>query len=282
MMLRKYSLLSFLFYIFLLFNLNSFAEESCTADKSFCIETNQYDGGVSFTAKNNSAIDITSTIELKKSENIYSQINFPFTFTVTGNSSLQLGDIKQKNSKLAWRYNYRFYAVAGNVNAFHDNNYTYTLPYKVGTTYKIIQGYNGKYSHKGESAYSIDFSMPQGTNVLACREGVVVDIKNDSNTGGPDKKFGKFANYVVIKHSDKTLGSYLHLLKNSVTVQIGQTIKVGDIIGQSGNTGWSSGPHLHFWVFKAKNGKEKESIPVKFKVNNNSEILLEGKSYTAF
>jgi murein DD-endopeptidase MepM/ murein hydrolase activator NlpD len=65
-----------------------------------------------------------------------------------------------------------------------------------------------------------------------------------------------------------------------VKVAVGQTVEAGDVIGLSGNTGFSSGPHLHFSVFKAKDGKSRESIPISFRTDKGAETtLLTGQAY---
>jgi len=56
------------------------------------------------------------------------------------------------------------------------------------------------------------------------------------------------ANHILILHEDGTLGVYSHLSPNHTTVSFGQRVDAGTLIGYSGNTGYSSGPHLHFAV----------------------------------
>jgi murein DD-endopeptidase MepM/ murein hydrolase activator NlpD len=110
---------------------------------------------------------------------------------------------------------------------------------------------------------------------------VVVATKDDSNRGGPDHRFEGDANHVLIQHSDGTIGNYAHLTKNSVHVNVGQEVQPGDLLGYSGNTGFSSGPHLHFCVFKTKSGKERESIPIQFATSKGLGTLQYGESYSA-
>jgi murein DD-endopeptidase MepM/ murein hydrolase activator NlpD len=86
----------------------------------------------------------------------------------------------------------------------------------------------------------------------------------------------------LIQHSDGTIGNYAHLLKHGVRVSVGQKIAAGAVIGLSGNTGFSSGPHLHFSVFKTKDGRERESIPIRFGAANEAAgRLVSGKVYLA-
>jgi len=95
-------------------------------------------------------------------------------------------------------------------------------------------------------------------------------------------KYDQFNNYVLIRHEDGTLGHYCHLQKGGCLVKPGQLVKTGDAIARSGNTGFSSGPHLHFSVYKTKNGRERESIPVKFRTADDEILtLLNGRSYRA-
>ena len=80
---------------------------------------------------------------------------------------------------------------------------------------------------------------------------MVSQIKQDSDQGGTDASMEDKANLVVVLHSDHTYGEYVHLKKNGASVKPGDKVKAGDEIGQSGNTGFSAAPHLHFCVVKA-------------------------------
>ena len=124
--------------------------------------------------------------------------------------------------------------------------------------------------------------MPEGTPVLAARSGVVVRTKDDSDQGGSNMKFDAYNNFVLLQHDDGTLGHYCHLQKDSARVIVGQRVNAGEWIARSGNTGFSSGPHLHFCVFKTKNGRERESLPVRFQTADEKSVtLLAGRTYRA-
>src|ERR1700712_5744189 len=73
--------------------------------------------------------------------------------------------------------------VLGSEVTNNTDSYVYDLPFKAGTSHRIIQGYGGWFSHKNIAA--LDFYMPVGTPVYAAREGVIYSYKEDSNKGGP-------------------------------------------------------------------------------------------------
>ncbi|MDH6544547.1 M23 family metallopeptidase [Streptomyces sp. SPB4] len=94
------------------------------------------------------------------------------------------------------------------------------------------------WSHKHSGQ---DFAVPVGTPVKAAAAGTVV--KAGPNGGGDGPAYG---NAVVIKHANNTYSQYAHLSK--IQVRIGQKVSVHQQIALSGNTGNSSGPHLHFEI----------------------------------
>ena len=134
----------------------------------------------------------------------------------------------------------------------YDTLYNYNLPFLKGKRYKILQGQSTNFTHKGaRSKYAIDFKMNIGQTICAMRDGVVVAIKEDSNIGGRNEKYLNDGNYVMLYHKDGLFTQYVHLKKDGVMVALGDSIKKGQPIAYSGNTGMSTEPHLHFGVFKA-------------------------------
>ncbi|CAL9497044.1 M23 family metallopeptidase [Streptomyces sp. enrichment culture] len=109
------------------------------------------------------------------------------------------------------------------------NGYTLTASYNQG-------GAMWASKHSGQ-----DFAVPVGTPVKATHSGIVV--KAGPNGGGDGPAYG---NAIVIKHSNGTYSQYAHLSK--INVKIGSKVKTGQNIARSGNTGNSSGPHLHFEI----------------------------------
>mmetsp|Transcript_62111 Transcript_62111/g.140498 ORF Transcript_62111/g.140498 Transcript_62111/m.140498 type:complete len:372 (+) Transcript_62111:90-1205(+) len=111
-----------------------------------------------------------------------------------------------------------------------------------------IQGNHGASTHQGTLEYAFDFRLPVGTPIVASRDGVVAAIVSHFVKGGLDVRYRPRANFVAIQHADGTYARYFHLRHNGVTVKKGDRIAAGDPIGLSGNTGYSSTPHLHYDV----------------------------------
>lgn len=160
----------------------------------------------------------------------------------------------------------------------------YNLPYPGGMSFDVCQGNNHPgWTHVGLAAYAWDFCMPVGTPVLAARGGTVIAVRQNSNIGGWGAKFADDANYVVIDHGDGSSGLYMHLMLNGARVKVGDKVQTGQLIAYSGNTGWTSAPHLHFMVMKtAQDDDYTQSVPVLFTdVASNGGLPLEDNSYVS-
>jgi len=189
--------------------------------------------------------------------------------------------IREKIDK-SWRYQYRYRWRWGRDGARHDKSYVYRLPFEKGTKAFIIQGFKGRYSHGGEQKYAIDWAVPVGTPVYAARGGRIVAAESRYIRGGPSPDFLNTANYVVVKHDDGTFGNYLHFKRDGVVVQIGDNVRTGQLIGYSGNTGFSTQPHLHFHVYEPTDDWEAEPVKIRFTALEGHKIILkQGKKYTA-
>ncbi|RYG49815.1 MAG: M23 family metallopeptidase, partial [Chitinophagaceae bacterium] len=123
----------------------------------------------------------------------------------------------------------------------------YDLPFQKGKSFLLFQGYNGSSSHQNQNA--LDFPMPEGTEVLAARDGIVVKIVQHNTEHCESEACKQFNNYVIIMHSDGSYAYYAHIKQNGAKAKIGDKVKQGDVIAYSGNVGWSGGPHLHFACF---------------------------------
>lgn len=232
-----------------------------------------------FFVENLESTEVTATFDFQLT-NLKSSGGSSYTATYPPKKVTEAVALSPIRTDKQWSYNYVNHFTIGSTKAIHDDSVIYALPFAPGAEYKVTQGFNGSYSHSGADQYAIDWKMPCGSAVHAARAGVVAKVKVDSAVGGPDRKFEDKANYILIRHSDGTLANYAHLSKNGAEVKPGQIVEAGDLIGYSGNTGFTSGPHLHFSVFKTKTGKQRLSIPVKFQIANTHGInLVEGKTY---
>jgi hypothetical protein len=243
------------------------------------ISTEREGDSTHFFVENDELSEITMTFEMGL-VNMKGDVSFPHTATFAPGRKTEAFTLSPAGGSGKWEYCYTNYYKLGSQVAKHDDSFLYRLPYAPGDKYKVTQGYNGKFSHTGANQYAIDWDMPMGTLVYAARGGVVVRVKQDSDRGGASRAFDPYNNYVLIRHDDGTLGHYCHLLKNGCLVKEGQVVSIGEPIAHSGSTGFSSGPHLHFSVFKTRNGRERESLPVKFEVAAGQGMtLVSGKSY---
>lgn len=122
----------------------------------------------------------------------------------------------------------------------------YRLPYAPGRAYPVWRT-TSHYtrSNGGVGLFAIDIGMPIGTLLTASRAGVVVAAR-DSFPDGNDRDLQE--NYLMVQHSDGTVARYIHLMRGGVLVEIGDTVRQGQAVARSGNSGQTGGPHLHFDV----------------------------------
>jgi murein DD-endopeptidase MepM/ murein hydrolase activator NlpD len=118
---------------------------------------------------------------------------------------------------------------------------------------KLTQGAHGV-THRGRMEYAMDFKAAIGTPVYAMRSGRVIGLEDRfPDSGGGRENIHRF-NYVLIEHEGGYRSAYLHLqqkFRSWVTLKVGDRVKAGQLIAFSGNSGWSTGPHLHIEVQKS-------------------------------
>ena len=158
----------------------------------------------------------------------------------------------------------RLDVVPGSPSAIPDD-YEYGFPLQLPEP-RIEQGWGGSYSHADEqNRHAVDFGAPLGTPVLAARDGVVMQVEGvDTGIHGSSytvsEPRAKDAVTLRILHNDGSMAVYAHLARDGVLVKMGQRVWRGQRIGLSGNSGHSTGPHLHFAV-QANRGMRLLSIP---------------------
>lgn len=139
----------------------------------------------------------------------------------------------------------------------------YLLPFDA-KRFQVTQAPQGRFSHTDpENRDAIDFALAEGTPVLAARAGRVMQVQGNFHDNGQDPLRDRArANFIRVLHEDGSMAVYAHLQANGVLVRSGQRVEAGQRIGLSGNTGYSTAPHLHF-VVQANRGMQLRSVPVR-------------------
>lgn len=153
-------------------------------------------------------------------------------------------------------------ATEGSYNKVPNNDYCLTQ-YFGNTAFAQSGAYNGQ-GHNG-----IDFRAQIGTRINAALDGVVQAVNHKT---AQNCQYGK---WVLIRHDNGLTTLYAHL--SSISVDNGQTVSTGQLIGHSGNTGYSTGPHLHFTVYASKAVQFKE-----YTCNSGPTVSVPVSAYSGY
>ena len=230
---------------------------------------------VEFTADNRFHAPIEVNLVIREIAGIdYPHPDNPLRWVVPPRSQLTLLSLPLAQSAEAPFIDYMFQYLPGDPSARHSADVAYLAPFSAGANYPITQAYPDSITHTTrDSMHAVDLAMPIGTDILAARGGIVFDVAANNFQGGLDaEKNGKQANIVRILHDDGTFSVYAHLNWNSIRVKPGDRVRAGEYIADSGNTGFSSGPHLHFAV-QRNVGMQIETVPVTFRGPNSSSVV---------
>ena len=204
-------------------------------------------------------------LQLADAVNVLSEPPLPARFVVPGQTEKVLVGLGPLNKSRGFQYRLKMSSVPGRPISKPVDGIVLLPPFSPQQQFPVSQGFQGEKTHKStDSEYAIDIAMPVGTAIHAARSGTVMDVEEDFNRGGTNvEKYGDKANHVRILHEDGTMGLYAHLDLASVAVRPGARIRAGQMIARSGNTGFSSGPHLHF-VIQQNTGMKLVSLPFRF------------------
>jgi murein DD-endopeptidase MepM/ murein hydrolase activator NlpD len=170
---------------------------------------------------------------------------------------------------------FRWSASLGSPEAQHHPPRPYRAPFALGAAFMVTQAYPTHITHvTPDSRYAVDFALPDGTPVYAAREGTIIDLRHDAFIGALDPTLLDQANVIEILHDDGTIAVYAHLHWDSIRVHVGQKVRLGEYIADSGNTGFTSGPHLHFAVWRNSPVGE-IAVPVVFAGPGGSPVTAE-------
>lgn len=226
-------------------------------DSRVRIETRRKEGSETLVLINDLYSPVEIELTLRDLHNVEPLTGNRVHGVVSARSQTVLAElVPTQAGKMRYRHSLRF---ALSDPSLAKQEFHYPLPWASGQ-FKVSQSADGKFSHHHEKGrYAIDIAMPVGTPIVASRAGMVVSLDQGQREGNGSKA----GNYVRILHDDGTMSVYLHLKQNGILVKEGQPVNAGDLIAHSGNTGSSTGPHLHFVVQKNV-GMKVVSIPFLF------------------
>ncbi|MGN6513045.1 MAG: peptidoglycan DD-metalloendopeptidase family protein [Lysobacteraceae bacterium] len=211
-------------------------------------------------ADNTLAGPLEVMLRFRRADNVAGDPPLPAEAVVPARGSLRVARIAALDPGRNGAFELQLDAMPGDPSA-QPRDVVYRLPLRQQGS-RIDQGYGGRFSHTDpQNRYAVDFAADIGTPVLAARDGVVMQVESDFDKAGLNlEKYGGRANFVRILHEDGTMGLYAHLQEGGVLVRLGQRVRAGQQIGLSGNTGFTTGPHLHFAV-QVNRGMRLESVP---------------------
>lgn len=242
--------------------LTSLASAECS-DEWLGVDEIREGGNIELRATNLREYPITFTLRVR-TRGLSSDGPKTVTQTLQGEQTQTIMVLRESDKDKQGNYRVSCEWTIGNKDANHDDEQIYLLPYENGRSYRVLQGYGSRFSHRGLEQFAVDFKMDVGTPVHAARDGVVAKIEEANSIGCWEDGCGKYANYIVVLHDDGTTGEYYHLQKDGALVEVGDSVVAGDRIGLSGNTGHTTMPHLHFAVYRASTWGNTQSIPVRF------------------
>ncbi len=199
-------------------------------------------------------------LRFKRNKNVIGTPALPAGATVPARSSVLVANIAIADPIRGGDFELLLDGLPGDP-AASPADYEYRLPFEYARV-RVDQGPGGSFSHNDpQNLHAVDFALPEGTPIVAVREGVVMQVESDFEKAGLNReKYGGRANFIRMLHDDGSMALYAHLQPEGVQVRTGQRVRKGQRIGLSGNTGFSTAPHLHF-VVQVNGGMRLQSIP---------------------
>ena len=239
----------------------------------FSVTVERIGNGQNLIARNRGPAPVSVRLTLSGADNVVASQSLPVHAVVRPNSEMVLLQIRPADPARSLRFSSQSAYNLGNFHAQHDPQARYRLPFADGGSFIISQAADGPLTthSAADSENAVDFTLPENTPIVAARDGTVIETEAANRYGGRDRVLLNMANYVRILHADETVATYAHLAPGGVTVAPGQRVTAGTLIGYSGATGYTAGPHLHFVVQKpapTTQGFAMRSLALRFYVGN--------------
>ena len=239
----------------------------------FSVTVERIGNGQNLIARNRGPAPVSVRLTLSAADNVVASQSLPVHAVVRPNSEMVLLQIRPADPARSLRFSSQSAYNLGNFHAQHDPQARYRLPFADVGSFVISQAADGPLTthSAADSENAVDFTLPENTPIVAARDGTVIETESANRYGGRDRVLLNMANYVRILHADETVATYAHLAPGGVTVAPGQRVTAGTLIGYSGATGYTAGPHLHFVVQKpapTAQGFAMRSLALRFYVGN--------------
>lgn len=247
---------------------------SGSGSAAFVVTHAAVDDGLRFTASNDYHAPVEVMLRFDRLDGFrYARGDEELRWTIAAQSTQTLLTLVRHDVSSQADVQYYYEYVAGSPEASHAPGRPYRTPFALAQSFPVTQAYPTAATHKGvDSVHAVDFALPVGTDIFAAREGVVFAVESSNYRGGPDtSRPGSQANIVQILHEDGTYAVYAHLNRASIRVRPGDRVQRGEYIAESGNTGFSTGPHLHFVVLRNA-GMRLESVPLVFEGQGGAAV----------
>jgi murein DD-endopeptidase MepM/ murein hydrolase activator NlpD len=216
-------------------------------------------------------------ITLKKNRNVLPDPPLPARFVLDGLADKTLVTLRAAVPTGSFQYQLGYRWTPGRPLRDLPTDLYFYPPFPAGSTFPISQGFDGDSTHNdAASQYAVDIVMPVGTPILAARDGIVMEVEDDFHGSGQNRqKYIDRANVIRVLHPDGSMALYAHLEPNSGRVRAGSRVRAGQWMANSGNTGFSNGPHLHFAI-QMNSGMSLESLPFRFYKNGDGSMMPNG------
>jgi murein DD-endopeptidase MepM/ murein hydrolase activator NlpD len=217
-------------------------------------------------------------VSITDSANVRPEPALPARFVLAGQEEKTLVTLHAAIPRRSFSYRIGYRWVPGRPMSSLPGDLYFYPPFPSGSAFPISQGFDGNSTHTDTaSEYAVDIVMPVGTPILAARDGIVMEIEDNFHGSGQNRqKYIDRANIIRVLHPDGSMALYAHLEPDSARVRAGSRVHAGQWMANSGNTGFSNGPHLHFAI-QMNSGMSLDSLPFRFYDNGDGSMMPNGK-----